>query len=297
MGYKLISTWKMSFHKMSEVKRMLKIKYSLQEIIEAVIMDVEDNPDFHSVGYGGLPNNEGEVELDAGYMDGDSLAFGAVSAVKNIRNPILVASSLTKGKTNNYLTGKGAEKYAKENGFKTRRMLTGKAKEKYLDKVKENSHDTVCVIGKDLSGSMAVGVSTSGLFMKHPGRVGDSPIIGSGFYCDSQIGGVAATGIGEDIMRGCLSISTVNYMRQGLNAQQACEKALFTYLERVNNEPEAISLIALDAKGNYGACSTLADFPFVILDENNEARLMVYLGNEKRIVEADQKWLANYKGD
>ncbi len=297
MGYKLISTWKMSYNKMKDVKRMLKMKYSLQEIIEAVIMDVENNPDFHSVGYGGLPNSEGKVELDAGYMDGDTLAFGAISAVKNIKNPILVATSLTKGKTNNYLTGKGAEKYAKDNGFENKRMLTKKAKEKYLSKVKENSHDTVCVIGRDLNGSMAAGVSTSGLFMKHPGRVGDSPIIGSGYYCDSQIGGAAATGVGEDIMRGCLSIAVVNYIRQGLDAQKACEKALFTYLERVNNEPKSISLIALDAKGNYGACSTLDDFPFVILDEKNQARLMAYLGKEKRIIEADEQWLVNYKGD
>lgn len=297
MGYKLISTWKMSYNKMKDVKRMLKMKHSLQEIIEAVIMDVENNPDFQSVGYGGLPNSEGEVELDAGYMDGDTLAFGAISAVKNIKNPILVAISLTKGKTNNYLTGKGAEKYAKDNGFETKRMLTKKAKEKYLNRVKENSHDTVCVIGRDVNGSMAAGVSTSGLFMKHPGRVGDSPIIGSGYYCDSQIGGAAATGVGEDIMRGCLSIAVVNYIRQGLDAQKACEKALFTYLERVNNEPKSISLIALDAKGNYGACSTLDDFPFVILDEKNQARLMVYLGKEKRIIEADEQWLVNYKGD
>ncbi|HPW53225.1 MAG TPA: N(4)-(beta-N-acetylglucosaminyl)-L-asparaginase [Erysipelotrichaceae bacterium] len=297
MGYKLISTWKMSYRKMSEVKEMLKRKYSLQEIIEAVIMAVEDNPDFQSVGYGGLPNSEGIVELDAGYMDGDSLAFGAISGVRNIKNPILVASSLIKGKTNNYLTARGAEKYAKEKGFKSRRMLTEKAREKYQNRVKENSHDTICVIGRDLNGSMAVGVSTSGLFMKHPGRVGDSPIIGSGYYCDSQIGGAAATGIGEDIMRGCLSAAIVNYMRQGLNAQKACQEALFSYLKRVNNEPKAISLIALDKDGNYGACSTLPDFPFVILDENNQARLMVYRGQEKRIIEADENWINSYQGD
>lgn len=297
MGYKFISTWKMSYQKMGEVKKMLKKKHSLQEIIEAVIMDVEDNPNFHSVGYGGLPNKEGVVELDAGYMDGDTLAFGAISAARNIKNPILVAASLIKGKTNNYLTGKGAEKYAKENGFKTRKMLTKKAKEKYQNKVKEESHDTVCVIGKDLNGSMAAGVSTSGLFMKHPGRVGDSPIIGSGFYCDSQIGGAAATGVGEDIMRGCLSIAVVNYMKQGFDAQKACEKALFTYLERVNNKTGSISLIALDKDGNYGACSTLEDFPFVVLDENSEAKLMAYKGKEKRVIETDNQWIANYKGD
>jgi beta-aspartyl-peptidase (threonine type) len=287
----------MSFQKMSEVKKMIKMKYSLQQLIEAVIMDVEDNPDFQTVGYGGLPNSEGIVELDAGYMDGDTLAFGAISAVRDIKNPILVASSLTRNRTNNYLTGRGAEKYAKDNGFKTKRMLSEKAKEKYLNKVKENSHDTVCVIGKDINGSMAAGVSTSGLFMKHPGRVGDSPIIGSGYYCDSCIGGAAATGVGEDIMRGCLSFSVVNYMNQGLDAQNACEKALFTYLKRVNNKPEAISLIALDKDGNYGACSTLKDFPFVVLDDDCKARLMVYLKEEKRVIEADENWLKNYTGD
>ena len=130
---------------------------------------------------------------------------------------------------------------------------------------------------------MAAGVSTSYLFMKHL-KSRRFSIIGSGFYCDSQIGGAAATGVGEDIMRGCLSISVVNYMKQGLDAQKACERALFTYLERVNNKPDEISLIALDKDGNYGGCSTLEDFPFVVLDENNEAKLMAYKGKEKELL-------------
>ena len=103
--------------------------------------------------------------------------------------------------------------------------------------------------------------------MKSPGRVGDSPIIGSGFYCDSRYGGAAATGLGEDIMRGCLSYETVSLMKRGASAQEACEEALHTFHRRkldLDNQEGSISLIALSNTGAYGASTTLPIFPFAV---------------------------------
>ena len=129
-----------------------------------------------------------------------------------------------------------------------------------------NEHDTVCVLALDECGSMVAGTSTSGLFMKQPGRVGDSPIIGSGFYCDARYGAAAATGLGEDIMRGCLSYEIVSLMRSGLSAQKACEQAVKTLSERkiqLGEDAGSISVIALSPNGETGAATTLPVFPFV----------------------------------
>ena len=126
-------------------------------------------------------------------------------------------------------------------------------------------HDTVCVLALDEEGRMAAGTSTSGLFMKAPGRVGDSPIVGSGFYCDERYGAAAATGLGEDIMRGCLSYEIVSRMRAGDSPADACSGALASLVERkrsLGEDAGSISLIALSPDGEYGAATTLSVFPF-----------------------------------
>ena len=124
-------------------------------------------------------------------------------------------------------------------------------------------------------GSLIVGTSTSGLFMKEPGRVGDSPIIGSGFYADARYGAAAATGLGEDIMRGCLSYEIVSLMKRGLSPREACEEALRGLVERklaLGEDEGSISLIAMNPRGEYGAATTLRIFPFVA-GNNGEVRL------------------------
>lgn len=129
-----------------------------------------------------------------------------------------------------------------------------------------NEHDTVCVLALDENGSLIAGTSTSGLFLKEPGRVGDSPIIGSGFYADARYGAAAATGLGEDIMRGCLSYEIVALMRAGVSPQKACEQAVRALSERkvqLGEDAGSISVIALSPCGEYGAATTLPVFPFV----------------------------------
>ena len=123
------------------------------------------------------------------------------------------------------------------------------------------------MVGLDLAGDMVAGTSTSGLFMKKPGRVGDSPFIGSGLYVDSTIGGATATGLGEDLMKGVISYEIVRLMKEDLSPQKACEKAvsdLAERLKRTRGEAGDISVVAMNAKGDFGAASNIENFSFVV---------------------------------
>lgn len=281
MEYAIIGTWRMALEGVSRAAARLGEDAAAGEAVKTAVSDVEDNPDYMSVGYGGLPNRQGEVELDAAYMDGTTLRFGGVMGVHDIRNPIQVAMRLSEQDRNFLLCGSGAEQFARQNGFAFRHMLTEKARAKWMEKQQAGgrpdihsygAHDTVCVIGRDRQAHMAAGVSTSGLFMKHPGRVGDSPLIGSGLYCDGETGGAAATGIGEDIMKGCLSYEIVRRMREGASPQQACETALSGHIRtllRKDPHPTEISVIAMDSAGRFGAATNLETFPFVYAAQGN----------------------------
>jgi len=275
MGYGLIGTWKLALNGVTKAAALLEQGAAAKQGIEAAVTDVEDNPAYNAVGFGGLPNREGIVELDAAYMDGDTLGFGGVMGVQNIKNPIRVAMKLSTQNRDFLLCGKGAEAYAQQNGFEFSNMLTPKAREQWLEKkarvesaetASSCSHDTVCVIGLDSAFHMAAGVSTSGLPLKHPGRVGDSPLIGSGVYCDGEIGGAAATGIGEDIMKGCLSFEIVRRMADGASPQEACAAALTSHLKRLEKSglvSECIAVIAMNRNGDFGAATNLDAFAFI----------------------------------
>ncbi len=280
MAYAMIGTWEMAMEGMSVAHPMMAGGAPVERAVEEAIALVEANPNFDSVGYGGLPNREGEVELDAAYMDGGTLSFGAVMGVRRIQSPIRVARSLVGRRTDCLLCGPGAEHYAREAGFAERDMRTEPSQARWAEEKRRLEgggerndteqrywgHDTVCMIGLDEQGRMGVGVSTSGLFMKQPGRIGDSPIIGSGFYCDSEVGGAAATGLGEFIMRGCLSFEIVRAMRDGLTPQEACERAAREHMrsQRRRGQPiEEFAVIALDAQGRFGAAGSVLSFPYV----------------------------------
>lgn len=312
MKYAMIATWKMAFEGVEIGKKILAEKGEASTALEKAICCVEDNPAFTSVGYGGLPNINGEVELDAAYMNGKDLSFGAICSVKNIKNPIKVAQSLSVRNRNCYLSSLGAEEYAHINGFEFTNMLTPESATRWQQKRLENyesekieaygGHDTMCMIALDQDANMGVGVSTSGLFMKQAGRVGDSPVIGSGFYCDNHVGGAAATGVGEDIMKGCLSIDVISRMKNGASAQQACEEALTAHYERLTSDiyqTGSMSLVALDRDGNFGAATTKKEFPFVVTNEHEEATIFVCKNNHLTmdIVKADEAWLNEYIGD
>lgn len=283
------------------------------DILETIIKAVEDYPYYKSVGYGGLPNENGEVELDAAFMNGDNLAIGAVAGIKDFKNPISIAKYLAEHERHNILlVSSGAEAYAHKNGFQRKNMLTDRAKLMYNNKVAELSaaklkaydgHDTVGAIVLDNQGSMAAGTSTSGLFMKKPGRVGDSPLSGSGFYVDSTVGGASATGLGEDIMKGCLSYEVVRQMGMLPNksVQEIIDVVLFNFHQKLKarfGEVGGISLIAMRNNGEWGVASNV-EFSFVVATTNKQPQIYVANPNadftKTNYDFATKEWLDNYE--
>lgn len=304
----LIATWRMALEGVEKGAQLLKEHGSCADALETAIKEVEDFPYYKSVGYGGLPNKEMEVELDAAYMDGTTMDFGAVAAIRDFANPISIAKALSKEAVNNLLVGDGAAKYAAAHGFERKNMLTERAKHYYKKRHKElleadrpyDGHDTVGVVSLDEKQQMCAGTSTSGLFMKHRGRVGDSPICGSGCYVDSEIGGAAATGLGEDLMKGCISYEIVRKMKEGMTPQQACEAAvneLDEKLKKQRGQAGDLSVVAMNAEGDWGCATNIDTYSVVVCSEKQP--LSVYRvscdskGNMKREL-ADQAWIDDY---
>lgn len=304
----MIATWRMALEGITAGGEMLENNASAGDALEKAIQDIEDFPYYKSVGYGGLPNEEMEVELDAAYMDGDTMDVGAVAAIKDFANPISIAKRLSKESVNCLLVAEGAEKFAHKEGFERKNMLTDRAKIHYKNRVKEvkqqeispySGHDTVGMVCLDTHGKMTAATSTSGLFMKRKGRVGDSPISGSGFYVDSKIGGASATGLGEDLMKGCISYEIVRLMKEGKHPQEACEIAVNDLnKELIERRGKAgdLSLIAMNNKGEWGVATNIEGFSFAVATEGQEP--IVYLTKNvdgKCIHEvASQEWLDNY---
>ena len=271
----VIATWRMAHDGVKKASQLLQANGTAGDAVEALIKTVEAYPYYKSVGYGGLPNENGEVEMDAAFMDGDTLAQGAVAGIHEVLHAVSVARALSHDHYNSFLVGQGATQYAQLNGFEMRNMLTDRAKKRWEKRRAEladakikpyDGHDTVGAITLAPTGSMAAATSTSGLFMKRPGRVGDSPLSGSGFYVDSDIGGAAATGLGEDIMKGCLSYEIVRRMGEGRTPQEACDEAVYPFIEKLKRrygKAGEFSLIALDRAGNWGV-ATNVEFTFSV---------------------------------
>ena len=279
----IIATWKMAVDGVAIGADILKNKGKCQDAVEKAIMEVENDPLYTSVGYGGLPNENCEVELDAAFMDGKTLSMGAVAGIKDYKNPVSIARKLSEDRFNIFLVGDGAEAYAHKNGFIRQNMLTERAKKTWETRMDEitqknlspyDGHDTVCMISLDIEKDMAVATSTSGLFMKKRGRVGDSPIPGSGFYVDNEVGGAAATGLGEDIMKGCLSYETVQRMRNGVSPMKAAQSAVEDFSEQLRKRrgvAGAISIVAMNNKGEWGI-GTNVEFSFVVSTDEKELK-------------------------
>jgi N4-(beta-N-acetylglucosaminyl)-L-asparaginase len=306
--YGMIATWRMAVEGITKGREILKSGGYAGNAIESAIKEVENFEYYKSVGYGGLPNEEMEVELDAAYMDGTTFDIGAVAAIKDFANPISIARRLSKEKVNNLLVAEGAEKFAHKEGFERKNMLTERAKIFYYNRIKEikeqeikpySGHDTVGMVCLDKNGNMTAGTSTSGLFMKKKGRVGDSPICGSGFYVDSKVGGASATGLGEDLMKGCISYEIVRLMKEGHHPQDACEIAvnkLDSELKERRGKAGDLSLIAMNNKGEWGAATNIEGFSIAVTTESEKP--IVYLTKNihgKCIHEvASKEWLENY---
>ena len=278
----IIATWKMAYEGTLLARKALLEGKTLEEALITLIKDVELNENFHSVGYSGLPNEDGIVECDAAMMNGDNLHFGAVAGLRNIRSAVSVARTLMDRSYNNFLVGEGALKHAIAMGFKEEEMLTEEAKRRWAEERAKDpkvykGHDTVCGLIAE-EGRVIAGTSTSGLFMKKVGRVGDSPLVGPGLYADSDIGAAAATGVGEDIIKGTLSYAIVSLMSEGLSAQEASVKAVMDLdakLRAKGEEPRDFSVIAVEKSGAWGAASNIAEFPFIVSEESGETSMYV----------------------
>lgn len=305
----MIATWRMASEGVTLGSEMLKNGGKCQDALEEAVKFVEDYPFYKSVGYGGLPNEECEVELDAAFMDGKTLSIGAVASIKDFKNPISIARKLSADRYNIFLVGAGAESYAHKNGFVRQNMLTERAKKTWELRVKEiqeknlspyDGHDTVCMIALDKDEDMAVATSTSGLFMKKKGRVGDSPVSGSGFYVDNEIGGAAATGLGEDIMKGCLSYEVVQRMKKGEHPMEAAQKAVDEFSETLRKrrgKAGEISIVAMNNKGEWGI-GTNVEFTFCVGTETEKPQVYISTPQENgevKIEVASEEYMRAYK--
>lgn len=228
---------------------------------------VEDDPSVDSVGYGGIANASGTVQLDACVMDGKTLSCGSVAGVENIRHVSALARRVMEKTPHVMLVGEGARHFALQQGFPLEMLSTPASvaaweKKKPVPKKKPgepDGHDTVTVLALDQKGVLGGVCSTSGLSHKLPGRVGDSPLIGAGLYVDDAAGAAGATGVGEEIIRISGSYFIVEAMRGGKSPQEACETAV----RRVNStavrrgeHPARVAFLALDSKGRVGAACT-----------------------------------------
>ena len=304
----LIATWRMALEGVEQASHGLAAGGDAGDAIEQAVRAVEDFPYYKSVGYGGLPNEEMEVELDAAFMDGDTFDLGAVAAIRDFANPVSIARRLSREPVNCLLVGEGAEKFAHKEGFERKNMLTDRAKIHYRNRQKEiaetelkpySGHDTVGMVCLDEHGKMTCATSTSGLFMKRKGRVGDSPVSGSGFYVDSRAGGASATGLGEDVMRGCVSYEIVRLMREGMHPQEACDKAVSAFdreLRERRGKAGDLSLIAMNPKGEWGVATNIEGFSFVVATATQAPTVYVTrcVDGKCQHEVASQEWLDNY---
>jgi isoaspartyl peptidase/L-asparaginase-like protein (Ntn-hydrolase superfamily) len=227
----------------------------------------EADPTVNSVGYGGLPNSAGVVQLDAAVMDGKTGGAGAVGALEGIVHAVRVAEAVMRDGRHVFLVGEGAKRFALEHGFKEQDLLTEDAWKWYEEYrrtgQKKDFFDTIGVVALDTHGDLAAICTTSGLSGKLPGRVGDSPLIGAGLYADNDVGGAAATGVGEDILKVCGSFLVVEMMRLGKSPQEACQETIRRCAKHQRRpEPTQCCFIACNRDGAVGGASTREGFQY-----------------------------------
>jgi N4-(beta-N-acetylglucosaminyl)-L-asparaginase len=262
---------------------------ALDSVIAGVNL-VEDDPNDMTVGYGGLPNDEGVVELDSCVMHGPTGRGGGVASLQNIKNPSRVAKVVMERTDHVLMVGEGALRFARAHGFKEENLLTERAREAWLSwkeslsnrddwlpphdstarnisglpKGYQREYGTINCNAMDLKGGLSGCTTTSGLAFKIPGRVGDSPILGAGLYVDNEIGAAGSTGRGEANLLSCSSVMVVEYMRDGLSPEAACLKACEriatqTKMQRLLDDRDRpnfnVKFYAINRRGEFGSGS------------------------------------------
>lgn len=271
----VVSTWRFGQNANQPAWEILQSGGTALDAVVAGVAVAEKDPEVKSVGYGGYPNSEGEVEVDAAIINGRTLGYGAVTGLKNIATPTAVARLVMEKTAHVMLTGQGALNFARQHKFEENNLLTDPAREAW-EKWKAgqadaptDAHDTIGIIAIDKHGDIAAACTTSGVAFKLPGRVGDSPLIGSGLYADNDVGAASATGQGEEIARTCGSFAIVEHMRQGKTPQEACEAVVQNLLKRVpTSQKFQMAYIAIDKHGNYGGAAARNGFHFAVANPN-----------------------------
>ena len=275
----VLSTWNFGLQANEAAWEILKKKGRALDAVEAGVKIPEADPKERSVGYGGRPDRDGRVTLDACIMDEFS-NIGSVACLEHIKHPISVARAVMEKTPHVMLVGEGALQFALSQGYKKENLLVEESEKEWKEWLKNSNykpivnienHDTIGMIALDEHGNLSGACTTSGMAYKMHGRLGDSPIIGAGLYVDNEIGAATATGHGEEVIRiaGCHLV--VELMRQGKSPQKACEEAVMRIVKLTKNRNKnlkdiQVGFIALNKKGEHGAYCVQGGFNYAKCD-------------------------------
>ncbi len=267
----ICSTWNFGLPANELAWKVLDNGGKAMDAAEAGARHAESDPENSSVGFGGLPDEKGNVTLDACVMDSTGNA-GSVAFLQNIKHPVSVARKVMEETKHVMLVGEGARQFAVSNGFEEINLLTEQSEKDWKKWLKERremtpheTHDTLSVLVQDKMGDLAGACTTSGWAYKLHGRVGDSPIIGAGLFVDNEVGCAAATGLGEEVIKTTGSFLVVELMRQGYDPTKACEEALNRVIKAHNGNPDfQIGYIALRKDGEIGSACLKWSFDYAL---------------------------------
>ena len=276
----VLSTWRFGIEANAEAWKVLGKNGTALDAVEQGVKLVEADPNERSVGYGGRPDRDGKVTLDACIMD-DQANIGSVASLEYIKHPISVARKVMEDTPHVMLVGNGALQFALEKGFKKENLLTDVSEKEWKEWLKDTNyqmpinienHDTIGMIALDSYGNLSGACTTSGMAYKMHGRVGDSPIIGAGLYVDNEIGAATATGHGEEVIRIAGSHLVVELMRQGYSPENACKEAVHRIIKLTKSRKKDLSaiqvgFIAINKQGKYGSYCIHPGFNFAVYDE------------------------------
>lgn len=285
----VISTWAPNVKANAAAWEVLGQGGRALDAVEKGVQVPEADPADQSVGYGGLPDRDGKVTLDACIMDEEGNC-GAVMALEGIVHPISVARLVMEKTPHVQLAGEGALQLALANGFKVENLLTPESEKKWKEWLKEakydpkqsidilddqskkampggqNNHDTIGMLALDAAGNLCGACTTSGMAFKMHGRVGDSPIIGAGLFVDNEVGAATSTGVGEEVVKICGSHLVVELMRQGLAPELACRKAVERIVKKQGAKARKLQVgfLAVNKAGRFGGYALQKEFTYAV---------------------------------
>lgn len=292
----VISTWSPNIKANAAAWQILAKGGRALDAVEQGVWVPEADPDDTSVGYGGLPDRDGRVTLDACIMD-EAGNIGSVMCLEHIKHPISVARKVMENTPHVVLVGEGALQFALANGFRKEDLLTKKAESIWKEWLKEskydpndtlkhmrsgreqggkNNHDTIGMLAIDLQGNISGACSTSGMAFKMHGRVGDSPIIGAALYVDNEVGAATATGVGEEVIRIAGSHTIVEAMRYGKSPQEACRLAVERLYKwrKGKIEDKQVGFIAVNRAGEAGAFALKEGFTYALRQDDGKDQVL-----------------------